>query len=35
LNLTIPLTAANGDNSVACSYNGFATPAGNLITVQH
>jgi uncharacterized protein (TIGR03437 family) len=35
LNLTIPLTAANGDNTVTCSYTGFATPAGNLITVQN
>jgi uncharacterized protein (TIGR03437 family) len=34
-NLTIPATAANGENSVGCTYNGAATPAGNLITVQH
>lgn len=34
LNLTIPSTAVNGDNSVACTYNGSATPAGNLITIQ-
>jgi uncharacterized protein (TIGR03437 family) len=34
LNLTIPPTAANGDNTLVCSYNGYATPAGNLITVQ-
>lgn len=34
-NLTIPATAANGENSVGCAYNGAATPAGNLITVQH
>ncbi len=34
LNLTIPPTAANGDNALVCSYNGSATPAGNLITVQ-
>lgn len=34
LNLTVPATAANGDNSVGCTYNGSTTPAGNLITVQ-
>ena len=34
LNLTIPPTAANGDNTLVCSYNGYATPPGNLITVQ-
>jgi uncharacterized protein (TIGR03437 family) len=34
LNLTIPPTAANGDNTLVCSYSGSATPAGNLITVQ-
>jgi uncharacterized protein (TIGR03437 family) len=34
LNLTIPATAATGDNTVGCTYNGQTTPAGNLITVQ-
>ncbi len=34
LNLTIPSTAANGDNQIGCTYNGSSTPAGNLITVQ-
>ncbi len=34
LNLTIPSTAANGENTVGCVYNGSATPAGNLITIQ-
>ena len=34
LNLTIPATAANGDNVVACTYNGSTTPPGNVITVQ-
>jgi uncharacterized protein (TIGR03437 family) len=34
LNLTIPATAANGDNAVSCTYNGATTPAGDLITVQ-
>ena len=33
-NLTIPATAVNGENSVACTYNGSATPPGNLITIQ-
>jgi uncharacterized protein (TIGR03437 family) len=33
LNVTIPLTASNGDNSIGCSYSGSTTPAGNLITV--
>jgi uncharacterized protein (TIGR03437 family) len=35
LNLTIPTAATNGDNAVVCTYSGSATPAGNLITVQH
>jgi uncharacterized protein (TIGR03437 family) len=35
VNITIPVTAANGDNTVVCAYNGSATPAGNLIAVQH
>ena len=34
LNLTIPIAAANGDNLVSCSYGGFTTPTGDLITVQ-
>jgi uncharacterized protein (TIGR03437 family) len=34
LNLKIPAAAANGDNPVSCTYNGFTTPAGDLITVQ-
>jgi uncharacterized protein (TIGR03437 family) len=33
-NLTVPAAAANGDNTLACTYNGSATPAGNLIAVQ-
>jgi uncharacterized protein (TIGR03437 family) len=32
LNLTIPATAANGDNAVSCTYGGSTTPAGDLIT---
>jgi uncharacterized protein (TIGR03437 family) len=34
LNLTVPASAANGDNLIACIYNGFSTPVGDLITVQ-
>jgi uncharacterized protein (TIGR03437 family) len=34
LNLTIPAMAANGDNSVSCTYDGSTTPAGDLIAVQ-
>jgi uncharacterized protein (TIGR03437 family) len=34
LNVTIPTAAANGDNPVSCTYGGFTTPAGGLITVQ-
>jgi uncharacterized protein (TIGR03437 family) len=33
-NVTVPSTAANGDNPVGCTYNGSATPAGDLVTVQ-
>jgi uncharacterized protein (TIGR03437 family) len=33
-NMTIPSTAANGDNSIICTYGGLATPPGDLITVQ-
>lgn len=34
LAITVPTGAANGDNPIGCTYNGAATPAGNLITVQ-
>jgi uncharacterized protein (TIGR03437 family) len=34
LNLTIPVTAASGDNAIGCTYNGSATPSGDLITVH-
>lgn len=34
LNVTVPMSAANGDNPVSCSYEGFTTPTGDLITVQ-
>jgi len=33
-NITIPSTAANGDNPISCTYGGLSTPAGDLITVQ-
>ncbi len=33
-NVTVPLTAPNGDLPVSCTYNGSTTPAGDLITVQ-
>jgi uncharacterized protein (TIGR03437 family) len=34
LNLTIPIAAPNGDSLVSCTYRGFTTPTGDLITVQ-
>jgi trimeric autotransporter adhesin len=34
INVTIPPTAANGDNTVICTYGGFSSPAGDLITIQ-
>jgi uncharacterized protein (TIGR03437 family) len=34
LNVTVPTTAASGDNPFSCTYRGSSTPAGNLITVQ-
>jgi uncharacterized protein (TIGR03437 family) len=34
LNLTVPASAANGDNSIGCAYSGFSTPAGGLLAVQ-
>jgi uncharacterized protein (TIGR03437 family) len=34
LNITVPSSAANGDNAFNCTYGGFSTPAGDLITVQ-
>ena len=34
LNLTVPASAAGGDNLLTCTYNGFSTPSGDLITVQ-
>lgn len=33
-NVMIPSNTANGDNSVTCTYEGFSTPTGDLITVQ-
>lgn len=34
LNLTVPATAASGDNPIACSYDSVATAAVDLITIQ-
>jgi uncharacterized protein (TIGR03437 family) len=34
LNVTIPAAAANGDNSVTCTYAGLSTPVGDLIAVK-
>lgn len=34
LNVTIPSTAANGDNPIACTIDGLTSPAGNVVTVQ-
>jgi uncharacterized protein (TIGR03437 family) len=34
LNVTVPSTAANGDNLLTCSYNGQSAPAGDLIAIQ-
>ena len=34
LNVTIPSTAANGDNTITCTYGGSSTPSSDLITVQ-
>jgi uncharacterized protein (TIGR03437 family) len=33
-NMMVPSTAANGDNSIICTYGGLSTPGGDLITVQ-
>jgi len=33
INVTVPATAANGDNVILCSYGGFSTPA-DLISIQ-
>jgi uncharacterized protein (TIGR03437 family) len=34
INLVVPATVADGDNALGVSYNGFTSPAGNLIFVQ-
>jgi uncharacterized protein (TIGR03437 family) len=34
LNVTVPASAASGDNIVSCTYGGFSTPTGDLISVQ-
>jgi uncharacterized protein (TIGR03437 family) len=33
--ITIPANAPNGDDAIRCTYNGVATPAGNLISVHN
>lgn len=32
--LTVPQSAASGDNSLTCSYDGSSTPAGDLLSVH-
>lgn len=34
-NVVVPPSAADGDNILTADYNGFTTPAGTLIPVQH
>jgi uncharacterized protein (TIGR03437 family) len=34
-NVTVPPDATDGDQSVDASYNGAATQAGTLLTIQH
>jgi uncharacterized protein (TIGR03437 family) len=34
LNVIVPTTAQSGDNPLACSYNGLAAPAGDLMAIQ-
>lgn len=34
INITVPATAASGDNPLTASYSGASTPAGTLLTVQ-
>ena len=34
LNLTVPASTPSGDNLIGCTYDGFSTPAGDLVTVQ-
>jgi uncharacterized protein (TIGR03437 family) len=34
LNVVVPSTAKNGDNSLTCSYNGATVPVGDLIVIQ-
>ena len=33
-NVTIPATAASGDNAITATYSGLATPSGRLVTVK-
>ena len=34
LNVVVPASAADGDNTLTVSYGGFSTPAGAVIAVQ-
>jgi uncharacterized protein (TIGR03437 family) len=34
-NVVIPASLADGDQSIAATYNGQTTQAGTLITIQH
>jgi len=34
-NVVVPSSLADGDQPILATYNGFATQAGTLITVQH
>jgi trimeric autotransporter adhesin len=34
LNVDIPITAANGDDAISCTFNGVSTPVGNVVTVN-
>jgi uncharacterized protein (TIGR03437 family) len=35
INVVVPASAANGDNTVSASYAGFNTPGVTVIAVQH
>jgi uncharacterized protein (TIGR03437 family) len=35
LNVTVPTTAASGDDSITCTYSGLSTQPGNVVSVQN
>jgi uncharacterized protein (TIGR03437 family) len=35
LNVTIPASAADGDQTLTATYDGFVTQPGTMITIQH